>query len=175
VAYDQPGDRAIAPARQVVESVTVQKANQTIVLEPLAAKTYGDADIALNASASSGLPVSFSTSGSCTISGPALHLTGAGSCTVTAAQAGDANYNAAPSIARTFAIARPACKVPNVVGKRLASAKPALVKRHCRTGKVRYAYSRRRSGIVIAQSRRPGQVRPNGARIDLLLSRGRRR
>jgi hypothetical protein len=175
VVYDQPGGGAYGPAPQVVESVTATKAHQTIGFDPLTGKTYGDADIAVSALASSGLPVSFAASGSCTISGATVHLAGAGSCTVTASQPGDTNYSAAPSIARTFAIARPACKVPNVVGRRLASARPALAKRHCRTGKVRYAYSQRRQGIVVAQSRRPGQVRPAGARVDLVVSRGRRR
>jgi len=38
------------------------------------------------------------------------------------------------------------------------------------------AYSRKRKkGIVISQSRRPGRVLPAGSKIDLVLSRGRRR
>ena len=47
---------------QVVESVTAQKANQTISFEPLTTKTYGDPDIPIVALASSGLPVSPSSS-----------------------------------------------------------------------------------------------------------------
>ena len=35
-----------------------------------------------------------------------MHLTGAGSCTVKADQAGDANYNPAPQVSRTFSIAK---------------------------------------------------------------------
>ena len=35
-----------------------------------------------------------------------MTLTGAGSCTVTAHQAGDANYNAAPDVPQTFSIAK---------------------------------------------------------------------
>jgi hypothetical protein len=38
--------------------------------------------------------------------GTSLHITGAGSCTVTASQPGDANYNAAPPVSRTFAVVR---------------------------------------------------------------------
>jgi hypothetical protein len=76
-----------------------------------------------------------------------VHLTGAGLCTVTASQLGDSNYNAAPAVAQTFSIATatqvkpPAtCTVPKVVGKRLGAAKSAIKQRHCRTGKVGYAY-----------------------------------
>jgi chitinase len=105
-----------------------------------------------------------------------VHLTGAGSCTVTASQPGDANYDVAPDVSRTFSIARAPCRVPNVVGKQLASAKRTIPQRHCHTGKVAYAYSRKRKkGIVISQSRRPGRVLPAGSKIDLIVSRGRRR
>jgi len=51
-----------------------------------------------------------------------------------------------------------------------------IAKRHCRTGKVGYAFSReRKKGIVISQSRRPGRVLPARSKIDLIVSRGRRR
>jgi beta-lactam-binding protein with PASTA domain len=63
-----------------------------------------------------------------------------------------------------------------VVGKRLVSAKRMITARHCRTGKVANAYSRKRTkGIVISQSRRPGRVLPARSRINLIVSRGRRR
>ena len=49
----------------------------------------------------------FAASGDCTIvAGPAVHLTGAGSCTITASQAGDGNYLAAPDVPRSFSIAK---------------------------------------------------------------------
>ncbi len=83
----------------------VELRNQTITFGPLANKTYGDQDFSVSATASSGLAVSFTASGSCTVSGATVHLTGAGSCTVTASQPGDANYNAAPDVSRTFSIA----------------------------------------------------------------------
>ena len=105
-----------------------------------------------------------------------MHVTGAGSCTVTASQPGDANYNAAPNVPRTFSIARAPCRVPKVVGKRVASAKRTIAQRRCRTGKVGYAYSRtRRKSVVISQSRRPGKVLPARSKINLIVSRGRTR
>ena len=78
-------------------------AAQTIAFGALANVTYGVAPIALTAAASSGLPVSFVvTSGPATVAGSTLTVTGAGSVTVTATQAGDANHAAAPPAAQTF-------------------------------------------------------------------------
>ena len=106
--------------------------------------------------------------------GAIVHLTGVGSCTITASQPGDATYNAAPDVLRTFSIAPTQCTVPNVVGKRLSAAMATIAKRHCRTGRVAHAYSRKRkTGVVISQSRRPGKVLPARSKIDLIVSRGR--
>jgi hypothetical protein len=91
-------------ADQVTRIVNVVKAGQTITFDPLAGKTYGDADFAVSATASSSLPVSFAASGSCSITGNLVHITGAGSCDVIASQAGDANYNAAQSVTQSFAV-----------------------------------------------------------------------
>src|SRR6185436_9584639 len=62
-------------------------------------------DFTVSATASSGLPVSFSATDNCTVSGNVVHLTGAGSCTITASQAGDATYAPAVDVSRSFAIA----------------------------------------------------------------------
>jgi hypothetical protein len=74
---------------------TVRKILREPGVGPAAGKTFGVPDFAVSASASSGLPVSFSASGTCTLSGVMVHLTGAGSCTVTVSQPGDSNFNAA--------------------------------------------------------------------------------
>jgi photosystem II stability/assembly factor-like uncharacterized protein len=158
----------------------IAKAAQTISFGALAGRTFGDADFAVSATASSGLPVSFAAGGSCTVSGATVHLTGAGSCTVTASQAGNANYNAATDVVQSFTITKPVtparCTVPKVVGKKLAAAKSALKQRHCGVGKVSYAYSAKvKKGLVSSQSRRLGQVLPNGTKVNLVVSRGRKR
>ena len=44
--------------------------------------------------------------GQCTISGNSVHISGAGACTVTAQQAGDAAYNAAQPVSQPFSIAK---------------------------------------------------------------------
>src|SRR5262249_6881880 len=54
----------------------------------------------------SGNAVTFAASGNCTVSGVTVHITGGGSCTITASQAGNDNYNAAPDVPQTFSIAK---------------------------------------------------------------------
>jgi beta-lactam-binding protein with PASTA domain len=61
-----------------------------------------------------------------------------------------------------------------VVGKKLAAARATLASRNCRAGKVRYARSSKRKGVVTSQSRRPGRVLPVDAKINLVVSRGRK-
>jgi PASTA domain len=171
----QPGNANYKPAANVSRTFAIAKLGQTITFGPLANKTFGAPDFDVSAAASSGLPVSFAGSGKCTVEDATVHLRGAGSCTVTASQPGNANYNPAAPVSRSFSIKRPACRVPKVVGRRLGTAKKLIAKKHCRTGKVGYAYSRKRKkGIVISQSRRPGRVLPARSKINLVVSRGRR-
>jgi hypothetical protein len=176
VTASQPGDTNFAAAALVSQTFAIAKASQTISFAVLADKTYGAADFTIAATASSGLTVSFTASGSCAVGGVTVHLTSAGSCTVAASQPGNANYAAAPEVARSFAIAPAStCRVPKVVGKSLAAAKLALKQRHCRTGTVGYAYSRKiEKGIVSSQSRRVGRVLPANSKVNLVVSRGRR-
>jgi Regulator of chromosome condensation (RCC1) repeat len=186
VTASQPGGLNFNPAPDVSRTFRIARVRQSITFfPPLETKTFGDPDFVVSAYSGSGLPVSFGASGNCTVSGATVHLTGAGSCTITASQAGDMTYEPA-AVSQTFAIERaietiapppPArCRVPKVVGKRLVSAKRMIALRHCRTGKLGYAYSlKRRKGIVISQNRRPGRVLPVRSRINLIVSRGRRR
>ena len=105
VKYDQAGDANYNAATQVTESVNATKANQSITFGALGNKTYGDADFGVSATASSGLAVAFSALGNCTATlGGIVSITGAGSCTIEASQAGDANYNAASSVPQSFTI-----------------------------------------------------------------------
>jgi hypothetical protein len=106
VNYNQAGNSNYNAATQVTESVTAQKANQTITFGALSNKTFGDPDFTVSASANSGLPVSFSASGQCTVTGTGtVHLTAPGSCTITAKQDGNTNFNAAADVPKTFSIA----------------------------------------------------------------------
>jgi hypothetical protein len=79
---------------------------QTIDFSPLPNRTFGDAPFQVAATASSNLPVSFAAGGDCSVSGDVVTITGAGNCTITASQEGDALYDPAPEVARSFAIAK---------------------------------------------------------------------
>ena len=175
ITGSQPGNASYNPAPDVSQSFAIAKASQAIAFGSIAKKTYGAADFHVSAAASSSLAVSFIASGTCTVGGATVHLTGAGSCTITASQPGNANYNAAANVSRSFSIARATCRVPKVVGMQVALAKRMIVRRHCRTGKVGHAYSRKRKkGIVVSQSRRPGKVLPARSKVNLIVSRGRK-
>jgi hypothetical protein len=92
-------------------SHAVVEASQTITFAPLSDRTLGDPGFALGATAGSGLPVSYTASGPCSVSGPTVQPTGTGTCSITASQAGSGNVDAAASVTQTFTIAaQPAAK-----------------------------------------------------------------
>jgi bacillolysin len=68
------------------------------------------------------------------------------------------------------------CVVPNVRGRTVARARRLLASRRCRLGRVTRAYSARmRRGTILRQSRRPGARLRRGTRVNVVVSRGRRR
>jgi hypothetical protein len=72
---------------------------QTITFGALSKQAVGDAPFALSASASSGLPVSFSVlSGPVILSGNIVTITGAGLAVLRASQSGDATNAPAPNV-----------------------------------------------------------------------------
>ena len=97
---------ANGPQARTLLSFQIDGLNQTIAFDQPPNKTFGNAPFAVSATASSGLPVSFAANGDCTVTGDVVTLTGAGSCTITASQAGDSNFSPAPDVSRTFSIAR---------------------------------------------------------------------
>jgi Regulator of chromosome condensation (RCC1) repeat/PASTA domain len=106
VTASQPGGLNYNPASDVSRTFTIARSTQSITFAPLADKTYGDPDFTVYASASSGSDVRFAARGNCTLSGTTVHLTGAGSCTVTASEPGSVNYEPAPDVSQTFAIVK---------------------------------------------------------------------
>ncbi|MGP8253239.1 MAG: hypothetical protein ACLQHF_14510, partial [Terracidiphilus sp.] len=101
----QAGNDDYQPAPAVAQSFWVYREAQTITFEALPAKTYGAAPFTVSATASSGLPVSFTstTTSVCTVSGSTVTLVSAGAnCTIEATQAGNSDYGAAPATTRTF-------------------------------------------------------------------------
>jgi hypothetical protein len=80
------------------------KSDQTITFEPMVDHAFGDPPFEVEATASSGLPVTLSALGSCRVSGLTVSFTGAGVCSLTASQAGDGEWNPAPKVFRSFAV-----------------------------------------------------------------------
>jgi hypothetical protein len=106
ITTSQSGNAMYNPASDVSQSFNIAKADQTITFPSIDDKQFGIADFAPSATASSGLPVSYSASGNCTILNGNIHLTGAGSCTATASQSGDNNYNPAQDVSQSFNISK---------------------------------------------------------------------
>ncbi|MEP0365873.1 MAG: Ig-like domain-containing protein [Cyclobacteriaceae bacterium] len=91
---------------QIFNVTDSQKTEQTITFESLEDKVYGDV-FTLGAQASSGLSVSYSVaSGPATLSGGEVSITGVGSITIVATQAGDDTFNPAAAVSQTFAAAK---------------------------------------------------------------------
>jgi hypothetical protein len=106
VTAHQGGNANYNAAPDAPRTFTIAAAGQTITFNPLGNRTYGDPPFTVSATASSGLPVTFTVSGQCTIATATVTLTGAGTCTVTAHQAGNGFYGAAPDVPQTFSIAK---------------------------------------------------------------------
>jgi subtilisin family serine protease len=81
-----------------------------------------------------------------------------------------------PPAAPPRVLTQPRCVVPKVNGKTIARARGLLITRRCRLGRVGRAYSRRvKKGRVISQGRRPGARLVRGTKVNVVVSRGRRR
>jgi hypothetical protein len=84
---------------------------QTITFDPLEDKVYGDPAFALGATTSSGLPVNYTASGTCEVLGVSVTIIGAGSCSITARQAGNDSFEPAADVSRSFNIAKAAATI----------------------------------------------------------------
>ncbi len=79
---------------------------QTISFDPIITKTYGDADFTLTASASSGLPVQFSSADPSIVSieDNVVTILKSGSTTITASQPGNGSFNPASTVGQMLVI-----------------------------------------------------------------------
>jgi hypothetical protein len=86
-------------------TLVIAKAAQSITFNVLPDVPFSTVPLALSATASSNLAVVFTVqSGPAILTGNDLTLTGSGAVTVRASQPGNANYEAAPDVDRTFAV-----------------------------------------------------------------------
>ncbi|MDF2193317.1 T9SS type A sorting domain-containing protein [Paraflavitalea sp. CAU 1676] len=90
----QPGNDQYFPA-SIEKQVIVNKALQTVHINEVAAKIFGDAPFELSATASTGLPLVLEVTGPATLAANTVSIKGAGTIRVTATQPGNDNYEAA--------------------------------------------------------------------------------
>ena len=110
ITATKAGDANHKPITSAAVLVTALKATQIVTFGELAGKTLGDPPFTVSATGgASGNPVAFTTTtpGICTsggANGETIMLLAVGTCTVRASQAGDANYEAAEDVDRSFAV-----------------------------------------------------------------------
>lgn len=103
VALDRQGGRTETAWTLWIRNAA---AAQSITFPAIPVMGLGDADFAPGATASSGLPVEYTSSNEevAQIVGGLVRLVGAGSTTITASQPGDADFNAAADVKRTLTV-----------------------------------------------------------------------
>ncbi len=105
----------------------------------------------------------------------ATDLNGDGKNDVATANSGATNISVLLNTTTTPPPPPVRCVVPKVKGKTLAAAKKAITKAHCRVGAVTKKYSKSvKKGRVISQRPAAGKKLAKGAKISLVLSRGRK-
>jgi uncharacterized delta-60 repeat protein len=95
------------PSSAIV-TINVTATGQSIGFGAAPSLTYGGVAGTVAATATSGLPVIFSslTSGVCTVSGSAVTPVIAGTCTIAAGQSGNGNYTAASQVTQNITVAK---------------------------------------------------------------------
>lgn len=85
---------------------TIAKQEQTITFNPLAPASYGQANFSLTASASSGLPLTYSSSNTsvASVADDVVMIAGAGTTTITGSQEGNDSFFAAENTQQTLTV-----------------------------------------------------------------------
>ncbi|GIJ44489.1 hypothetical protein Val02_13750 [Virgisporangium aliadipatigenens] len=128
----QPGDDDYAAAPKVTQSFVISLAAQTITFDAPADTKVDEGPVTVSATAGSGLPVTFSSSTTAvcelqpSMAAPASPSTGTvilkklGTCTISADQAGNGTYAAAPKVTQSFQVTAGA--LPDPVSNVIATA-----------------------------------------------------
>ncbi len=106
ITASQAGSGDYLAADNVERSFTVSKASQTITFADPGSKALSLGSFTASSSADSGLTVSMasSTGSVCSVTGFTVSLLATGTCTLTASQAGNSNYDAATNVERSFSV-----------------------------------------------------------------------
>ncbi|MEQ9377491.1 MAG: MBG domain-containing protein [Imperialibacter sp.] len=115
ITASQPGNDDYNPAEEVVRTLVVNKASQTISIDSLANVNLSMGSIELTASATSGLEVAFTLlGGPGVLSENILTLTGTGTIHIAADQAGNDNYAAADQVLYSFLVTEAARQAQSI-------------------------------------------------------------
>jgi photosystem II stability/assembly factor-like uncharacterized protein len=104
ITATQSGNNYYDPAASIGRNLTVDKAPQIITFNLIPDVLQSSLPVALQATASSGLVVVFSSEDDVTINNQSLTSSHSGRVTVHASQTGNATYGAAPPVDRSFCI-----------------------------------------------------------------------
>lgn len=124
VTATQAGSSDFEAADAVTLTVEIAPSGQTLTIDPLPTLAYGDT-ATISSSSTADLPVVLAASGPCSLSGALLTATGVGTCTVTASQAGDADYDAAADVATSTDIVLAGQSITVDVPKSISWSGPA--------------------------------------------------
>jgi len=134
IVATQSGDASWAAATPVSQSFQVTAAPvapsaQSINFSQPADTRVDQGPVALSASATSGLGVSFAstTTSVCTVSGSSVTLVSTGTCTITATQAGDASYAAATPVSQSLQVTALPAAPPSPGAQSIVFTQPADV------------------------------------------------
>ncbi len=126
IEASQAGDSNFEAASSVTQSFDITRPENIITFDAITDdKTTLTEPFALSASATSGLPVSFSTSSdACSVSESTVTVLGLGACVIDANEGGDALYKPAAPVQRSFTIVLPPnnISVPRLNAKRIGDA-----------------------------------------------------
>ncbi len=106
ITASQAGNANYNAAADVMQDLTVEKANQNIIFEALDNVAFGDPDFSLTVTTDSGLEISYTSSNTAvaTVTGNEVTIVGAGTATISANQAGNDNYNAATAVTQELTV-----------------------------------------------------------------------
>jgi hypothetical protein len=101
------GDTVVSLSTGATNTVTIPALpSQNITFGALGDVSFGASPFSVSATASSGLAVSFAstTTSVCAVSGSIVTIAAGGACSITATQAGNANYAAATPVIQSFTV-----------------------------------------------------------------------
>ena len=109
ITASQSGNANYNPASNVAQSLTIDKANQTITFGTLSDVLITNSIVVLTGNSNSGLPISYTSSNTSVgeiigTNNDRVRVLDVGTINITASQSGNSNYNSAPNITQSLTI-----------------------------------------------------------------------